>query len=195
MLLVSAAGFGHLGGRSAWAETTESLAGKLLVAAPSMRDSNFTGTVIYMVEHDAEGAMGLVINRRLGAGPVVDLLKGLGLPTEGTRGDIELFSGGPVGPKQGFILHTPDYTTEDAIKVNKDFTLSFDPNVLRDIGLGRGPKSAIFAFGYSGWGPGQLESELRRKAWVVVTPDPALVFESNVAEKWKKALAREELDL
>ncbi len=179
----------------AWAESHESVAGKLLVAAPGMTDPRFAKTVIYMVEHDKGGAMGLVINRAVGKGPVADLLRGLGLDAAGATGDVLAHWDGPVGLKQGFVLHSTDYTSDGSIVVDGKFALTFDAKILRAIGAGRGPKHALFAFGYSGWGPGQLESEFRRNGWVVVPADPALVFEEKPENKWQKALDRLEVDL
>ncbi len=173
----------------------EALTGKLLAAAPGMPDPNFAGTIIYIAQHDDTGAMGVVINKIVGQGPVVDLLRALGLPTKGVKGDIDIHYGGPVGPKQGFILHTPDYKSQSSIPVNKDFTLSSDPSVLLDIGLGSGPRQSLFAFGYAGWAPGQLEVELERDAWVTLSADPSFVFGGDVENKWRQAVAREELEL
>lgn len=173
----------------------QSLAGKLLVAAPEMRDPNFAETVVYMVQHDDTGAMGLVINRVVGEGPLSDLLRSLGLPTEGVKGDIRIHYGGPVGLKQGFILHSPDYTSESSIQVNGDFTLSSDPAVLVDIGHGRGPRQSLFAFGYAGWAPGQLEGEIAQEAWTVLSTEPDFVFNGDVRSKWKQAIARREIEL
>ena len=173
----------------------EFLTGKLLAAAPDMQDPNFAGTIIYLAQHDETGAMGVVINKVVGHGPVADLLGALGLPTEDVKGDIEIHYGGPVAMKQGFILHTPDYRSKSSIPVDKDFTLSSDPTVLLDIGLGNGPKQSLFAFGYAGWAPGQLEGELMQGAWVTLSADPSFVFEGDIENKWKQAVASEELDL
>ncbi len=174
---------------------SQSLAGKLLVAAPSMRDPNFARTVVYMVQHDEGGAMGLVINRVVGEGPLADLLRSLDLPTKGVSGNIRIHYGGPVGIRQGFILHSADYRIDGSIVVNRDFSLTSDPEVLGDIGRGHGPDKALFAFGYAGWGPGQLEGELMQDAWVTVSADPVFVFEGEIDKKWEQAIAREELEL
>ena len=173
----------------------EALTGRLLAAAPEMPDPNFAGTIVYIAQHDETGAMGVVINKVMGQGPLADLLRAMGLPTEGVKGDIEIHYGGPVGMKQGFILHSPDYKTENSIPVDKDFTLSSDPTVLVDIGLGNGPKQSLFAFGYAGWGPGQLEGELRQEAWVTLNAEPSFVFGGDVEKKWQQAVANEKRDL
>ena len=132
-----------------------------------MADFNRTARRLYDLSLEMEieaKAMGVVINKVVGQGPVADLLRALGLPTEGVKGDIDIHYGGPVGPKQGFILHSPDYRSQSSVPIDKDFTLSSDPSVLRDIGLGSGPKRSLFAFGYAGWAPGQSTTPGRRAA-------------------------------
>ena len=174
----------------------ESLAGQLLVAAPELADPNFHKTVVYLVQHDRSGAMGLVINRVLGSGPLDRMLEGLGL-TPKTASDVELrvHYGGPVAPERAFVLHSPDWHGPDTLVVSDLAALTVAPDILEDVAAGRGPEHILFALGYAGWAPGQLESELAAGAWHVVPPDQALLFDQDAASKWQRAYARRGIEL
>ena len=173
-----------------------SLAGQLLVAAPELDDPNFQKTVVYLVHHDQTGAMGLVINRVLGAGPLGEMLEGLRLPRTG-RADLELrvHYGGPVEPARGFMLHSPDYRAADTVVLSDLAALTLSPAILQDIAAGKGPKRSLFALGYAGWGPEQLESELAAGAWLVVEPDTDLLFDQQPETKWQRAFDRRGIEL
>lgn len=171
------------------APTGPYLSGKLLVATPRMGDPRFARTVIYMVEHSARGAMGLVVNRALGSGSLGKLLKGFGLGGEGVEGDIRLYYGGPVEPGAGFILHSTDFAGPHTTVVNGQLGLSTEMEVLKAIAEGRGPKHSLFALGYAGWGPGQLEGEIAREDWVSAPVDEKLIFSDDPVSIWERASA------
>ncbi len=171
------------------------LSGQLLVASPEMRDPRFAGTVIFMVRHDSHGAMGLVINRLLGSGSVAELLRVFGLEDDDAKGTIRMHYGGPVEPQYGFVLHSTDYARDGTILVNKDVAMTSEVEVLRAISRGKGPRRSLFAFGYAGWGPGQLEGELARKAWITVPADKGILFDDDLDSKWQRAMARRGFDL
>jgi putative transcriptional regulator len=173
-----------------------SLAGQLLVAAPELDDPNFRETVVYLVHHDQAGAMGLVLNRVLGAGPLGEMLEGLGVEPDG-RADLELqvHYGGPVEPARGFMLHSPDYRAADTVVLSDLAALTLSPGILQDIAAGKGPKRSLFALGYAGWGPEQLESELAAGAWFVVEPDADLLFDQHPETKWQRAFDRRGIEL
>ena len=173
-----------------------SVAGRLLVATPDLEDPNFRQTVVYMIHHDDSGAMGLVINRILGAGPLDKLLEGLGIDSgNGGHVEIEVHYGGPVETGRGFMLHSPDYHGADTTPVSDLAALTVTPEILRDVAAGRGPKRSLFAFGYAGWAPHQLEDELAAGAWVVVEADEALLFDHDNDTKWQRAFDRRGIDL
>ena len=179
-----------------------SLAGRLLVASESMGDPRFRNSVIYMVEHNAGGAMGLIVNMPLGAVPVARLFERLGLaPPAGAPGapgaadEIEVYYGGPVESKRGFLLHSADVVVEGSVLVGDGVAMTADAEMMDKIGRGEGPKRSLFALGYSGWGPRQLESEFARDAWFTIPFDPALVFAADPARSWERAAARRGLDL
>ena len=165
-----------------------SLSGQLLVATSSLDDPNFAHTVVYLIQHDQEGAIGLVINRVIATGPLSELLEGFGMaPDNGTQAQIRVHYGGPVEQGEAFILHSSDYRTSDTVLLEDGVALSTSLDVLRDIAEGRGPKHSLFALGYAGWGEGQLETELAQGAWEVVPADEALLFDQQVETKWQRA--------
>jgi putative transcriptional regulator len=172
------------------------LAGRLLVAAPDLDDPNFSETVVYMVHQDRAGAMGLVINRLLGTGPLDRMLEGLGMaPDVESKRELRVHYGGPVEPSRAFVLHSPDYHAADTVAVSDFAALTASPGILQDIAAGRGPERSLFALGYAGWAPGQLESELAAGAWFVVEPDAALLFDPDTATKWQRAFDRRGVEL
>ncbi|HYQ81435.1 MAG TPA: YqgE/AlgH family protein, partial [Anaeromyxobacteraceae bacterium] len=171
------------------------LTGRFLVASPQMNDPRFAHTVIYMLRHDATGALGLVVNRPSTEVPIAELLGRLGLAHEGVRGSMRLHYGGPVEPGRVFVLHTADYRVEGTQVIADGIALSGPEAVLRAIGAGAGPRRALLVLSYSGWGPGQLERELQAGAWVSVPADAALLFDDQDDTKWQRALGRRTIDL
>ncbi len=173
----------------------DSLAGRLVVATERMGDPRFQNTVIYMVEHDAGGAMGLIVNRPFGVMPLARLFERLGLEAPEVAGEIEVYYGGPVEPERGFLLHSAEVVLEGSILVGKGVAMTAESEMLHRIARGEGPERKLFAFGYSGWGPRQLESEFARNDWFVIPADPSLIFALDPARSWKRAAARRGLDL
>lgn len=174
---------------------TGSLAGQLLVATTELDDPRFIRTVIYMVRHDAGGAMGLVVNRPMGEVPIAHLLERLGMDGKGVGGEMRVHYGGPVEPTRGFVLHTTDYATEGTQVVDDRIALTYQPEILRAIGGGTGPRRTLLTLGYAGWAPGQLETEIAAGSWVSVPADEALVFDDNHLRKWERAMARRMINL
>jgi putative transcriptional regulator len=169
-----------------------SLAGQFLIATPAMRDTGFDHAVILMLRHDQDGAFGIVINRPLGQRPMADLLGAKDTPASG---NVQVFSGGPVQPNIGFVVHSTDYRRAETLDVDGRVAMTSSREVLRDIADKRGPAKALIAFGYAGWAPGQLESELARNAWYTAPEDPALVFDDDRDKVWEHATARRTRDL
>ena len=173
----------------------DSLAGRLLVASEKMGDPRFQKTVIYMIEHNPDGAMGLVINVPMGAVPAAKLFNRLGLNGDGVEGEIEVYFGGPVDPERGFLLHSADVLLEGSVRVDERVALTARPEMLLAIVRGEGPAQSVFTLGYTGWGPGQLESELARDDWFVIPADMSLVFAPDPTKSWERAAARRGFDL
>jgi putative transcriptional regulator len=174
-----------------------SLAGQLLVAAPGMPDPRFAKTVIFMVHHGSNGAMGLVVNHVLGVDSAARLLEGAGVGVKDIDRDakVRVHYGGPVQPRRGFVLHTGDYAEESTVAVTDRVSMTAASKILRAIARGKGPDKKILAVGYAGWAAGQLEGEIARKDWVVVASDDRLVFDSDMASKWRRAMDRHGVEL
>ena len=179
----------------AQAPPRRSLAGRVLVATEAIRDPRFARTVIYLMRHSEEGALGLVINVPMGEIPFERALKPLGLEAPPGSGDLQVYYGGPVEPGQGFILHTPDWKSDGTTVVNEHFAFTQDPKILESMARGTGPRRALFFLGYAGWAPGQLDAELTTGSWAVAAADERLVFETDPVQKWIEAMARRILEL
>lgn len=172
-----------------------SLAGRLLVATPGLRDPNFHHTVIYMVSHDEDGAMGVIINRLAAVGPLAGVMGALGIDADPGVGEVRIFAGGPVQPNVAVILHSTDYTITDTVVVNGEIGVTAHREILAAMSRGEGPAERLLAFGYAGWGPGQLEGELEANAWYVVTTNSRFVFDKAFETKWQRAIDLRGLDL
>ena len=179
-------------GAAAGAVQAASLTGKVLVAGEGMPDPRFQETVIYLVDHDANGAFGLVVNKPSAIGPIAALLDELGIEADeygfDVQGSVTLHYGGPVDPDRGFVLHSADYEVDGTQQVSSGIALTFSSEVLVDIALGQGPRRSLIIFGYSGWGPSQLEGELARGDWTVTDADPDLVLGTDHESKWRRSL-------
>ncbi|HWQ70019.1 MAG TPA: YqgE/AlgH family protein [Patescibacteria group bacterium] len=176
--------------RMAAAARSTTLAGQLLVARDELRDPRFVRAVIYVVHHGATGAMGLIVNRPIGEASLSELLEQAGLDNTGIKGKIRVHFGGPVEPGQGFVLHTADYKIEGTEVMEGGIAVTARSEILRAIGMGTGPRQSLFALGYAGWAPGQLEAEIKAGAWEIVPADKMLVFDENAETKWERAMAR-----
>jgi putative transcriptional regulator len=173
-----------------------SLAGELLVAAPELGDPNFRETVVYMLDHGDDGAMGLVVNRVLARGPLAALLADLGLESEvGEEVEITVHEGGPVERGRALVLHSDDYRSARTRTLRNGLAVTASTDILGDIAAGHGPRRSLLALGYAGWAPGQLERELADGAWIVVPADEALLFDAPADGKWRRALGRHGVDL
>lgn len=158
-----------------------------LIAMPSLNDLNFSKSVIYLYEHNAEGAMGLVINKPLHVtlGNVLRHLK-----IEFNNPSIEhipVLLGGPVGQDHGFVLHNKIESTADDYVINDEIMLSASKEILINIANGQGPQQFLVALGYSGWGRGQLELEIARNDWLIAQFNPKVLFETPIDERWSAA--------
>ncbi len=166
-----------------------SLDGQLLIAMPGMGDPRFEKSVVFLCAHSEDGALGLIVNKPSEQVSFRHLLDQLSLDVGEPQRDIRVHFGGPVENERGFVLHTADYATEAAtLRVSERFGMTATLDVLEEIARGDGPKSALLALGYSGWGPGQLEDEILQNGWLTCDADPELVFGSDDAGKWEAAL-------
>jgi putative transcriptional regulator len=175
-------------------DSTTSLTGQILIAMPAMGDPRFMQTVIYVCDHSAKGAMGIVLNRPLQAPSFEDLLRQLEIAPVPPARTIRLCSGGPVDNGRGFVLHSTDWTGEGSLRVDEGFALTASLDILKAIAGGGGPRQGMLALGYAGWGPGQLEAEMQQNAWLTAPADPDLVFDGDDDTRWRRALAALHID-
>jgi putative transcriptional regulator len=172
-----------------------SLAGQLLIASPNIGDPRFAHAVILMVKHDKDGAFGITINRPVGEKSIASLLEAPGEDVSDIEGTLSVFAGGPVQPELGFVVHSAEYRRDETIEVDERVAMTASRQILRDIGHNRGPQKSLFALGYAGWGPGQLESELARHDWFTAPEEPKLIFDDDRANLWEDAMARRTREL
>lgn len=168
------------------------LEGQLLIAMPAMNDPNFEKTVVYLCAHSEEGAVGIVINQPADGITFSEILEQLDISTPAidTIDDSRpIVIGGPVETGRGFVLHSTDYCKEDSTLLTHDkvgMTATLD--ILKAMAEGTGPEQALLAIGYSGWGPGQLESEIQANGWLTCPAANELVFDENFETKWDRAV-------
>ena len=189
-----------LGSRSSGSVAAEgalkSLAGQLLVAMPQMLDQRFARSVIYLCAHSEDaGAMGLVINKLLNSLTMGELFAQLDISPSRIVDSRPVHFGGPVEAGRGFVLHTSDYSEDATLVVDDNMAVTATLEILRAIGKGQGPRHSLFALGYAGWAPGQLDAEIQANGWLSVTADNDIVFASDHDEKWRRALAKLGIDL
>ncbi len=163
-----------------------------LVAAPSLSCPFFGRTVVLLIDHGSDGSFGIVINKRAPVG-FGDVLGDLRVPIEVDRPpDLPVHVGGPVSPDTGWLVFDPadlDLDLGDrAMPIASSLSLTSSFTVLERIAHGRGPSRAIMSLGYSGWGPGQLESEMKEGSWIPTDVDAAIVYDVPVEDRWERAL-------
>ena len=166
------------------------LTGKLLVAMPGLSDPRFDHSVILVCSHGEDGAMGLIVNKPLPQMRFADLLDQLKIAHGPSLPPMPCLYGGPVDRGRGFVLHGPGHgPSEGRLYVAGGYLVTTTRDILEDLAQGRGPKEAMLALGYAGWGAGQLEAEIARNDWLTVEADPELVFSAAGPAKWSRALA------
>jgi len=174
------------------------LTGKLLLAMPGMGDLRFHKAVIFICAHDVNGAMGLVVNHTLPGLEFNQLLGQLGIPSniEVNLSDLSvpIMSGGPVEAARGFLLHSGDFSQDDTIRIDELYSVTGTVDALKEVASGKGPEKMLFILGYAGWSPGQLDEEIQNNSWLVVDPDPSLIFDADPEEKWTRAVQKLGID-
>ena len=168
------------------------LSGQMLIAMPGIGDPRFERALVLICAHDDSHAMGIAVNRPVEGLTVPDLLGRLEVrSTIQIPPDLVLL-GGPVDRERGFVLHTDDYTSgENSLPIREGISLTATREVLEAMaGQSRPPRRSLLALGYAGWGPGQLEREIRENVWLTCDADETLVFGGDHEQKWTKALAK-----
>ena len=172
------------------------LDGQMLVAMPGMRDERFARALIYLCAHSAEGAMGIIVNQPASHINFPDLLVQLDVIPEAdvirlprSAGEVKVLKGGPVETGRGFVLHSPDFFIDNStLPIDDGVCLTATVDILKAIARGEGPTSAMLALGYSGWSPGQLESEIQANGWLNCPAHLNLLFEASLDSRYELAL-------
>jgi len=175
-------------------EARDTLTGQLLIAMPAMPDPRFAHSVIFMCMHDERGAMGIIVNQVVDGLDFEKLLEQVGIEDAPPKRRIAIHVGGPVETGRGFVLHSSDYGLDSTLDVEGGIRLTQSIEVLKEISRGGGPRQCLLALGYAGWGPGQLEREIRQNGWLNVAADEELIFSGAIDDKWRRALAKMGID-
>ena len=163
------------------------LTGKLLISMPSLEDERFYKTVIYICAHSYEGTMGIIINKKIDYDLYPDLLEQLGIDKPLSGKKLYIRYGGPVETGRGFVLHSDEIIQKETLSIGKGVALTSNLEFFEDLSKGKGPENSIFALGYAGWGPGQIEKEILANSWMTLSADSKFLFDEEVSNKWKKA--------
>jgi putative transcriptional regulator len=174
-------------------ESADYLTGQFLLAMPGIGDPRFERSVIAMCAHDENGALGIGIGATVAGLGLHDLLGQFEIDP-GEAPDAPIHFGGPVEPRRGFVLHSPDWGGQDTIDVAGRWALSGTVDVLRAIAAGKGPGRWLVAIGYAGWGEGQLDEEMTRHGWFSTPADAGLIYEVTAAERWESAFSSVGID-
>lgn len=167
-----------------------SLKGHFLVAMPGLVDPNFAQTVTCICEHNEQGAMGIVVNRVHDDLHARDIFDELSIGGEMLAQAIPVHAGGPVHSGELFILHGRPFDWEASLMVTPALALTNTRDILEAIAAGHGPKTFMISLGCAGWGPGQLEAEIRENAWLTHPVFEEPIFVLPVAVRWEETLRR-----
>ncbi len=173
----------------------DSLENQLLIAMPSLDDSFFNKTVTYICEHNAEGAMGLIINLPIDVS-LNELLTQIDEDkAESPELDQQVLTGGPVSQDRGFVLHSTQSGWNSSLALNDEVMITTSKDILLALGTEEAPEKYMVTLGYAGWGPGQLEEEIKENSWLITPADGDIIFNTPIEQRWKKATTMLGIDL
>jgi len=160
---------------------------KLLIAMPTLNDSYFSKSVIYVCEHNNEGAMGLVINLPINMS-LNELLSHIEADVDDNPiMNQKVLTGGPVATQRGFVLHSPQQGWQSSLALSQDVMITTSKDILMALGTDEAPKEFLVTLGYAGWSSGQLEEEIKENAWLTIDADNDILFNTPIEQRWKKA--------
>ncbi|WP_077287874.1 YqgE/AlgH family protein [Cognaticolwellia aestuarii] len=173
----------------------DSFENQLLIAMPSLDDSYFNKTVTYICEHNAEGAMGLIINL-----PIDITLNELLIQIDEAKEDNpalaqQVLTGGPVSQDRGFVLHSTQPGWNSSLALSHDVMITTSKDILMALGTEDAPEKYMVTLGYAGWGPGQLEEEIKANSWLLTPADDTIIFDTPIEQRWKKATEKLGIDI
>ena len=163
------------------------LTGKIIVSQPSLEDKRFNKSVIYICAHSSQGAMGIIINKKIDYDLYPDLLDQLGIDKTVNNKKLYIRYGGPLESSRGFVLHSDDIVSKESLNIDNGVVLTSTAEFFEDLTKGKGPEKSILALGYAGWAPGQLEDEIFQNSWMSLSVDSGFVFDEEVSNKWIEA--------
>lgn len=151
----------------------------------------FRRSVVYICEHNDDGAMGIIINKPLDNLKVSEVLEKLKITPEPRDPDVRLdkpvFLGGPLAEDRGFILHTPPDMFSSSIRISENTIITTSKDVLETLGTATQPSDVLLALGYASWEKDQLEQEILDNAWLTAPATNKLIFHTPIAERWREA--------
>lgn len=166
-----------------------------LIAMPNMLDPNFAGALAYICDHGEQGALGVVVNRPIDL-DLRTLFAQIGLELDDeTLGKAQVYYGGPVQVERGFVLHRPVGDWGSTLTINNRLGLTTSKDILEATARHEGPRELLITLGYSGWGPGQLEDEIKQNAWLTVEANPDVIFALPAEQRFSAAMQLLGIDL
>lgn len=174
---------------------TDDLNSHLLIATPTLLGAPFERSVIQLCQYNDNGAMGLMVNC-LSELTLADVLRQMKLESSLEEVlDTPVLVGGPVRPERGFVLHSGRHNWDSSFRISPQLSVTTSRDVLAAMAVGEGPADALVILGYSGWGPGQLESELRENSWLTAPTASNLLFNTPLESRWTAAAQSIGIDL
>ncbi|MDD3518584.1 MAG: YqgE/AlgH family protein [Chromatiales bacterium] len=167
---------------------------QFLIAMPALSDPNFFHSVTLICEHNADGAMGIVVNHPMDI-TLNAVFEHMQIASHEPVGDAPVYSGGPVQPDRGFILHQPVGDWSSTLRIGDEVAVTTSRDILEALAEGQGPERFLAALGYAGWGPGQLEQEIADNTWLTTPADSDILFALPAAQRWQAAARRLGVDL
>jgi putative transcriptional regulator len=171
-----------------------SLKGYFLMAMPGLLDPNFHQSVTCLCEHNEDGALGIIVNRVHGSLCGKDIFEELDMPCAPAAAEIPIHLGGPVHLGELFVLHSAPYHWEGTLMVTDAVGLSNTKDILEAIAEGRGPQRFILCLGCAGWGPGQLEAEIKENAWLTHPIFEENIFQLPIESRWEEGVRKMGID-
>ncbi|MES2770887.1 MAG: YqgE/AlgH family protein [Pseudomonadota bacterium] len=161
-----------------------------LIAMPSLGASFFANALVYIAEHNSQGAFGVIVNRPLDM-RLLDLLEKIDVtPLDKSAGDLPVLVGGPVQKDRGFVLHRPLGQWQTTLVVNQNVGLTSSRDVLQAFAQDTQPRDLVVTLGHAGWSAGQLEQELKSNAWLTVAADTSIIFDLPYEERLSSAMEK-----
>lgn len=164
-------------------------AGQFLISMPALHDRYFGRSVVYLCEHDEQGAMGFVINKTIDEFNMQELYAQLDIPLDEmiVSEDVNLLQGGPVQEDRGFVIHPANEVWRSSIEYTPGIAVTTSIDILEAIGQGQGPHTGLLCLGYAAWQPGQLEDEIKQNMWLTTDIEHDIIFEVACSRRWQRA--------